>query len=263
VIVPLVSTEGAEPWSAAGHGERAKTGVVVLHGFTGNPNSTRPLGQALARAGYRVEVPCLPGHGTTVRDLARTRYADWYAAAENVVTQVAAGCDHLVVVGLSMGGTIALDLAVRRADVVDAAAVINPLVLAPTQPLARLSPVLQYLLPYVPRDLAGLPTDDIARPSADERAYATVSARAARSLIVELPRIRDGLGRLTRPLLIAHSPRDHSVAPENASALAALVGSEDVRQLVCDRSYHVATLDYDAPRIEAAVLQLLADVGGR
>src|SRR5690606_28550399 len=91
----VVSIEGAEPWSAAGTGERARTGVVVLHGFTGNPNSTRPLGERLAAEGYRVEVPRLPGHGTDVRDLGRTRYADWVAAAEEVVERVAAATDRL------------------------------------------------------------------------------------------------------------------------------------------------------------------------
>lgn len=259
---PTVTISGAEPWSAAGRGPRARTGAVVLHGFTGNPNSTRPLGERLAADGYRVEVPRLPGHGTDVRDLGRTRYADWYDAAERVIESVARATDHLVVVGLSMGGTLALDLASRRGDVVDGVAVINPQILAPTQLLAKLAPVLQHLVPYVPRDLAGLPSDDIARPTADEHAYPMVSAKAARSLLVELPRIRRQLADLTAPLLIASSPSDHTVPVANARALPALVGSERVTELELPDSYHVATLDYDAPRIEAAVLDLLAEVAG-
>jgi carboxylesterase len=261
VVEAVVSIEGAEPWSAAGSGARARTGVVVLHGFTANPNSTRPLGQRLAEEGHRVEVPCLPGHGTNVRDLARTRYADWIGAAERCVEHVAAGTDHLVVAGLSMGGTLALDLASRRPDLVDAAVVINPLILTPEQLLARLAPLLQYVAPYIPRDAAGLPSDDIARPSADERAYATVSARAAQSLIVELPRIRRQLPQLTQPLLVAYSPQDHSVPCRNALALRDLIGSEaDVTELELPRSYHVATLDYDAPLLEAETLRFIAQV---
>lgn len=253
---------GAEPWSAGGEGDHGRTGVVVLHGFTGNPNSTRPTGQALAAQGYRVEVPCLPGHGTSVQDLGRTRYADWYDAAERVVEHVAGTSDRVAVVGLSMGGTLTLDLASRRTDLVAAAAVINPQILDPTQALARLAPVLQYVAPYVPRDLAGLPTGDIARPSADEHAYAKVSAKAAQSLIGELPRIRRQLPDLVQPLLVAYSPKDHSVPPANARALRGLVGSEAITELVLERSYHVATLDYDAPVLERALLELLAALGG-
>lgn len=253
---------GAEPWSAAGEGDRARTGVVVLHGFTGNPNSTRPTGQALAAAGYRVEVPCLPGHGTSVKDLGRTRYADWYDAAQRVVEHVAATTDRVAVVGLSMGGTLTLDLASSRPDLVVAAAVINPQILDPIQALAKLAPVLQYVAPYVPRDLAGLPTGDIARPSADEHAYPKVATRAAQSLIGELPRIRRQLADLSQPLLVAYSPQDHSVPPDNARALRGLVGSDAVTEVVLERSYHVATLDYDAPALEQALLELLAPLGG-
>jgi carboxylesterase len=261
MVETLVSVPGAEPWSAAGLGDRARTGVVVLHGFTGNPNSTRPLGERLAVEGYRVEVPRLPGHGTSVRDLARTRYRDWYDAAATVVDQVAATSDHLVVVGLSMGGTLALDLG-SRLDVVDGVAVINPQILDPTQLLAKLAPVLQHVVPFVPRDLAGLPSDDIARPTGDEHAYPTVSAKAAQSLIAELPRIRGQLSRLTQPLLIASATNDHTVPVANSRALPDLVGSTQVTELDLPRSYHVATLDYDAPMLEAAVVEFVATVAG-
>lgn len=258
----VVSIEGAEPWSAAGSGDRARTGVVVLHGFTGNPNSTRPLGQRLAAEGYRVEVPRLPGHGTDVRDLGRTRYTDWVEAAETIVEQVAAATDHLVLVGLSMGGTLTLDIASRRTDLVDGAVVINPQILDPEQLMAKLAPVLQHVAPYVPRDLAGLPSDDIARPTADERAYAKVSAKAAQSLIRELPRVRSQLPQLTQPLLVAYSPQDHSVPCGNAQALRDLIGRADapVTELVLPRSYHVATLDYDAPLLEAETVRFVGEV---
>src|SRR5262249_23658650 len=67
------SAEGA----ASGPEARQRTGVGVIHGFSGSPVSTRPLAEALAALGFRVEAPRLPGHGTHPRDMARTRYADW------------------------------------------------------------------------------------------------------------------------------------------------------------------------------------------
>jgi carboxylesterase len=258
----LVTIEGAQPWSSTGEGEAARTGVVVLHGFTGNPNSTRPLGQRLAAEGYRVEVPRLPGHGTNVRDLGRTRYGDWVAAAERTVEEVAAETDRLVLVGLSMGGTLTLDIAARRPDLVDGAVVINAQILDPDQLLAKLAPLLQHVLPYIPRDAAGLPTDDIARPSADERAYPMVSAKAAQSLIRELPRVRAQLPQLTQPLLVAYAPQDHSVPVKNSLAIRDLVGAGGtVTELELPRCYHVATLDYDAPMLEAEIVRFVSEVG--
>ena len=84
----IVAVSGAEPFSARGSGARGQVGIVVVHGFTANPTGTRPLGMRLAAAGYSVEVPLLPGHGTSARDLARTRYSDWRMTVANAVDRV-------------------------------------------------------------------------------------------------------------------------------------------------------------------------------
>lgn len=251
---------GAEPWSAKGSGDRADVGVIVLHGFTGNPNATRPLGERLNEAGYTVEVPLLPGHGTSHRDLKRTRYGDWRAAVEGVVDDLAGRCRSVVLVGLSAGGTLSLDVASQRRDAVAGVVSINAQVLGRDDPLARIAPLLQYVISAVPRDLAGLPTDDIARPGADERAYAWVPSRTGQSILNELPRIRGQLTDLIQPVLVAYSPQDHSVPPANSKAILELVGSEDVTELVLERSYHVATLDWDAELLEQAVIDFVARV---
>jgi carboxylesterase len=258
----LVTIEGAEPWSATGSGEKGETGVVVVHGITGNPVATRPLGQRLAREGYSVEVVLLPGHGTNHRDLGRTRYADWFAAVQRAVEHLRQGCRRIVLVGHSVGGTLTLDLASRRGELVDAAVVINPLVLDPHQPLAKVAPVLQYVLPYLPRDLAGMPTNDIARPGAEETAYPIVSAKALQSMIAELPRVRAQLPDLKQPLLIASSTRDHTVAPKSCLALPDLVGSDRVEMLRLERSYHVPMMDYDAELLEDAIVAFVDEVAG-
>jgi carboxylesterase len=262
-VEAMVSTPGAEPWSSSGRGANGRIGVLVVHGFTGNPLATRPLGQHLAADGFRVEVPLLPGHGTSHRDLATTRYGDWFEAVGRTLDHLSTTCDQVVLVGHSLGGTLVLDLATLRPDDVDRVVVINPQVSDPEQLLAKLAPVLAHVLPFVPRDLAGMPTDDLARPDIEERAYALVSSKAARSLIVQLPRIRRQLIDLTQPLLVVRSPQDHTVPPKNSLELMQLVGSGDVRELVCERSYHVPQLDYDAEEVEAAVLDFVGELSPR
>lgn len=256
----VVATPAAAPWSASGRGAAGRTGVVVVHGFTASPITTRPLGQRLAAAGYTVEVPVLPGHGTSVRDLATTRYEDWFGAVDRVTRHVAERCDRVVVVGHSMGGTIALDLAARGSAPVDALVAINPQVLEPPGLLARAAPLLQHVVRGVPRRLAGLPADDLALQGVSEHAYGTVPSRAARSLLAELPRVRAQLLDVTVPLLVVRSRVDHTVDPANALAVLDLVGSGSLRQLVCERSYHVPQLDHDRELVEDAVLRFLAEV---
>lgn len=258
----MVSIPGAEPWSARGVGARAAVGVVVVHGFTASALATRPLGQRLAAEGFSVEVPLLPGHGTSARDLARTRYADWRASAALAVETLARGCDQVIVVGHSMGGTVALDLAARGAHPLAGVVTINALVLGREQLIAKVAPVLQYVLPFVPRDAAGMPTDDIAKPGVSEQAYRWVSARAAQSLMDELPRVRAGLPSVTCPALVVTSTEDHTVDPRNGAAITASLGSARVDTLSCERSFHSPLIDYDAELVEDAVVRFVADVTG-
>jgi len=236
--------------------------VIVVHGLTGNPITTRPLGQYLASEGYAVEVTLLPGHGTSHRELARMSYRDWYGAVDRVVDRFHVRCDAVVLIGHSMGGSIALDLAARRPADIDAVVAINPIVRPPAGPLTRLSPLLAPLVPYLPRDLVGLPTDDIAIDGVEDGAYALVPARAARSLLVELDRIRNGLLEVVAPLLVVRSVEDHTVDPINALEVLELAGSRDLRTLVCHHSYHVPQLDQDAALVADTISSFLDDVVG-
>jgi carboxylesterase len=234
---------GAEAWSAPGSGDRGQTAIVVCHGFSGNPTSTRPLGEALAARGFRVEVVRLPGHGTNVRDMQHTRYEDWRAEVARAVARASSGVTGAVVVGLSMGGTIALDLAAGSEVAIAGVVAINATVLDREGLLAKLAPQLEKVLPIVPASAAGLVKNDIAK-GGDERAYSWFAASAGNSFLAELPRLRRALQSLKTPVLVAYSPQDHSVPPENSLALARLVGGP-VETLVLTRSYHVATLDWD------------------
>jgi len=257
-----VLARGTAGWTQRGTGERAAVGVVVTHGFTGNTWATTPLGEHLVAQGYTVAVPLLPGHGTTHKELGRTRYDDWYGELDRTIDRLLEDCDRVVLVGHSMGATLSLDASVRRPGDVTAVAAIAAQILDRTELLARVAPLMQYVLPYVPRDLAGLPTDDIARPGASEGAYPMVPAKAAQSLLGELPRIRAALATLTQPLLVAYGPGDNTVPADNSRRLIESVASELVREVVCERSYHVVMLDYDADLLFASIAEFIADATG-
>src|SRR5665811_680265 len=100
-------------------------GCLLVHGFTGTPQNVRPLADYLARRGLAVSAPRMPGHGTTVADLDRTGPEDWLGAAEHALTELRERCSTVFVAGISLGGTLTLELARRhphRAGVVVRAA---------------------------------------------------------------------------------------------------------------------------------------------
>src|SRR5215212_1704162 len=93
------------PGAAAQLHDGGPVGALVLHGFTGSPVTMQPVTDAFVAAGFTVSMPRLPGHGTTIEDMATTGWAEWSAAAEDAYQRLAARCDRVVAAGLSMGGS--------------------------------------------------------------------------------------------------------------------------------------------------------------
>lgn len=229
---------GAEPFAADG----GNVGALVLHGFTGNPTSMRPLAEQLADAGFAVELPRLPGHGTTWRQLQRTRWRDWVREARAALRILRARTEQQVVVGLSMGGAIGLHLLQTEPNLAGGV-LINPW-LTLRDPRLRVLPAVKWIVP----SLAGV-GNDIAKPQADERPYMRVPLKALAS-VLELQRsVRDHLHEVDQPLLVLTSAQDHVVDPTDSQLVVEGVASHDVEQVMLERSYHVATLDYDAEEI--------------
>ena len=241
---------GAEPYSATGDAR----GALVLHGFTGNPQSMRGLALALADAGLTVEMPLLPGHGTEVADLIPTRWEDWSGAADAAYLDLAARCDSVVVVGLSMGGMLAVWLAEHHPEVA-ALALVNPMVTAPD---ADAVGFVQAMIDNGDELAPGVGSD-IAMEGALESAYPELPLRAALSLFAGAAEVESGLGSVTCPVLVFTSTQDHVVNPRS-SALLVERAKGPVEQVVLDRSYHVATLDYDKDEIEARTVEFVTGV---
>lgn len=228
---------GAEPFSHDG----GPVGILVLHGFTGSPRSIRPWAEHLAGAGHSVRAPRLPGHGTTWQDLAGTGWLDWYGCAEEAFTTLSARCEQVFIAGLSMGACLALRLAEVHGKAVSGVVVVNPS-LAPDTRLFLLAPVLKYVVPSLP-GIAG----DIKKPGASERGYERVPVKAAATLPAMWKLTAAHLAEVTQPLLVYRSATDHVVGPNSMRVLRAALPGVEVRTLA--DSYHVATLDNDAPTI--------------
>jgi carboxylesterase len=251
--VTLRLLPGAEPWSHAG----TDAGVLLLHGFTGNPNSMRGLGAALAQAGFRVEVPRLPGHGTTVDDMQTTGWDDWLTEADAAYQRLARRGDPVVVGGQSMGGSLALAIAVLHPDV-GGLVCVNPL----TQP--QPDEILDMVRGMIDEGQTTLPGigSDVADPEAIETAYDGVPLAPLVSMMVAVGRLQDELVRITCPLLLLTSPQDHVVEPAQSDFLAAAVAGP-VERVSLERSYHVATLDFDKDLIAERTVEFVRKIAAR
>ena len=229
---------GAEPFTFDG----GSTGVLLLHGFTGNPSSLRQLGEWLSARGHAVECPRYPGHGsTTWRDLARYRWTDWAREADRALERLSTRTDVVVLLGLSMGGAMGVHLAATRPDRVHGLAIVNGFF------RDRRILATPYVWPLIPPQ-RGI-GNDIAKEGADELPYERIPVRAVAELAKFLRVVRKELPHVRQPLLVFNSTDDHVVPKGTAAWLMSRIGSSRKELVELERSYHVATLDHDAELI--------------
>ncbi|MCK5890582.1 MAG: alpha/beta fold hydrolase [Aeromicrobium sp.] len=246
------SGTGVRPEAAPLSHDGGTLGFLLSHGFTGSPASMVPWGEHLVAQGHSVRVPRLPGHGTTWQDMNRTRWQDWYGTVEAAFLELRERCDHVVVGGLSMGGCLALKLAEQHADAVDAVVVVNPAIASRRKDL-KLVPVLQHVLPSMP----GI-GNDIKRPGTDEYGYDRTPLKALASMTKLWAEVRRDLGQVRAPLLYFRSTDDHVVDSWSRELVLAGISSSVVDDVTLTDSFHVATLDHDAPLIFARTDEFVA-----
>ena len=234
---------GAEPYRHDG----GALGALVVHGFTGSPASTRPLAEWLAGQGLSVIAPRLPGHGTHWEDLARTEWTDWEAEAAGALEELAAACRDVCVVGVSMGGAMAVHLAATRPRAVRCLAVVNAYI---HDPRLGMAPVLRLFT-----RTKKLRTNDINKPGQDEVAYDRAPVVTLSSLGRFLKQAESELPEVRQPLLVFNSPQDHLVRPANSRLIMEKAGSAEKELVELPSSFHVATLDHDAELIRTRVLE--------
>ena len=232
-------------------GSRDYLGVLVLHGFGSTVQSVRPLAEGLAAQGFPVTAPLLPGHGQSVSAFAATGFPDWLAGARDELRALASRCRSTAVVGLSMGGALALTLAAE--EPVAAVVAINPFVdtgdpaVLEAEERARAAGIEVYPAPG-----AG----DIRKAGAAEIRYQELPVSCLRSLFAGGRALTPLLSSITAPLLLVRSRYDAVIGAEGADLLAGAVAGP-VTRLELPLSAHVAPLDEDADLLVAATAEQL------
>ena len=240
------------PFSSPFTGTIPRTGVVVSHGFTGSPHGVRDWALSLAGAGFAVRLPLLPGHGTSWQELAKTRWQDWHAALDAAYLELAEECDVVVVAGLSMGGALALRIAATRP--VAGVVVVNP-GLVIDDPRAPLAGVLKFVLKSTPAI-----ANDILKPGMDECAYPRTPVAAAHELNKMFKDTVRLLPRVTAPVRVYRSTLDHVVSESSMEALRRGLTNAPLEVVRLENSYHVATMDNDAPEIFRGTAEFVRSV---
>lgn len=207
----------------------------------------RPLAHAFADAGFAVEMPLLPGHGTSIDDMLTTGWPDWSAAAEAAYQRIAERSDKVVVAGLSMGGALTGWLGGRHPEI---AGLVFINALATEPPGVR--DLVQQLIDAGETVMDAIGSD-IAKPGVQELSYPGTPLAPLATLFDAAEELDRALHAIEAPVLVMNSPQDHVVPITDSDVIAGAVRGP-VERITLERSYHVATLDFDAELIESAAV---------
>ena len=238
-------------------GDTRHPAVLFLHGFGGSPHDFGPLLDAMP-AHLGVYAPILPGHGThSPAALREVRAAQWQEAARNRAMRLSEEYPGVILVGFSLGGLLALDLA----DEVGAEAVIviNPFVGAPYKFWYLLPPAMWVhtfsgIVPYVKKVKSGQIADP-AGVGRYEPGYWHLSMRAFQGLHAYARQVRKHAAPLSVPVYWHFSEHDMVSDPNSMADLAERMGAEAAHLSTWSNSNHVLLYDHDAPAAIRTILK--------
>lgn len=251
-----------------------RVGVLLIHSLGGNPVELRFVAQGLARCGYTVYCPLLPGLGGGTDVSGLSSWHDWYAAVEAAHDELTSRCDIVLVGGLSAGSMLALRLARERPEQVHGLMLFAPTIfpngwaIPPTFQLFRLVTQKWFarLFHFQQRAPFGIKDERIRNFviesfTSEDRPIEDLFGRGG-GLVWEFLRlgkeVKGRLREIMQPTAIFHPREDDQSDISNAIKLQKGLGGI-VEMTVLDDSYHMVTLD----RQRNAVVERAVDFAQR
>ncbi len=230
--------------------------VLLLHGGGDTPQVLAELARYLHERGFAASAPLLGAHGRSLPEFATASSAVWEDEVEREFVRLGGVHSDVHVVGLSMGGALALSLAKRRPEI-PALVLLAPYIdmSRGLRGLARTSRYWGWLLPYLP---------SMGRRSIHDRAAAArglghgiMTPAALRGLYDTVSRAIEALPDVRVPTLVVQSREDNRIPVASAEAAFARLGSIEKQLVWVEGAGHVITVDYGRERVFQLVLNWL------
>lgn len=222
-------------------------GVLLIHGFTGSPSEMSLLASHLHKHNYTTYSVRLPGHSTTVEDLATTQYRQWLGAVEDGYHALNDRCEKVSVVGMSMGGLLALYLA-HSFDVHKLVSLATPIYIRDKRlPLLQLYSLFRQ---YVTKKQRVYNIDVHIR-------YDKIPIKAVGEMIKLMEYVKPLLPQITSRCLVMQSAVEHTLKPESAEYIYSNIGSIDKQLVWKYHSGHMLILDKEREAVFEDIRQFL------
>ncbi|TCW39076.1 carboxylesterase [Laceyella sacchari] len=229
-----------------------KTGILLIHGFTGTPSELRPMGQYFKDRGYTVHAPLLAGHGTSPEEMEQTGWRDWWQSAVDAYDRMRAEpLEKLYVAGLSMGGCLSLALAAQK-PVDGVIPMCAPIYIRDRRAfLARVvAPFYRYKKRSSHRD---------PHIEAHLCPYDRTPVRCVAELTRLIRHVKSMLADVKVPALIVQAGKDELILEKSADYIYEHISSTDKEISWYERSTHIITVDRERNELFKEIEQFILE----
>jgi len=228
--------------------EGGKTGILLLHGFTGSPSELRETGEFLHKNGLTVSIPLLPGHGTTPEDLSTRKWQEWYECARENLKRLKRNCQSVFVGGLSFGGSLALYTSAHNqvSGVIGMAA------------LTSIKYRWLFLVPFLSNFKKYKKKRNFDRSLQGRFTYDRYPLKAILEVDSFLDYLNHDLSKITSPLLLIYSLKDRSVSFDDSDTILNEVQSKQKELITLHNSHHILTMGPEKEKVNEVLLKFVS-----
>ena len=232
---------------------KKKIGILLIHGFTSFRASLEILIPELDKKNIPWHYPILAGHNTKPENLEGKTWEHWQTDVEDGLKYLLPICEQVVIIGLSMGALLAMELAEKYPDKIKGLILLSPA-------LKFRNPLTKYTTQITQR-IKKIPGINLFRFSSIKLAetqlgYSWFPAKAFHHYWLRTQHFDSVLEKITQPTTIFHSKKDRLADPAGTKHIYNKIKSKDKEIIWLKKSGHEVLLDVEAEIVIKKIMQI-------
>lgn len=226
----------------------------MVHGFTSTPYDVRACGEYLAKKGITAHGVLVAGHGTSPKDLAKTKLEDWLKSVRTEYFKLKKNHDFVYGLGISLGGNFLAALS-KELQFDGLIFIGMPLKFRHEKPYKILYYAYRALGVSYQRKWYQKSLDPKIRKIRPN--YKSIPLASAPEVLRAIEESRTLLSNIKCPVLAIQSTTDHAVDEKAIEYLKKSVDTKDVEVMWPENRYHVVLIDHGKEEIFERIFEFI------